>query len=406
MHNLHKIDRYALAFETMGNRNLKQAMYNECDVLMSEVLLVLHGEAHIKRRSTELKLFRRDFIRYYLREIYPATVQATLEPFLKTGSMDLLDFARRVNINLSADFAGVDRLMKSTQESEQLARLVRKFGEGATLFHSTRDKDDVRREVADAVAEFDADFFQASKKRRTDALLLVESGQLDAKQLPRDILTILLQNQHELGLDEAGLLREICFFLQAGSHSSGNAMVHAYHDIERWRSAHSDDDKRLKTDKLFVQRCVHESLRLHPASPAAWRAAACPMALPDGKELKEGETLLVDLATANKDPDVFSTDAAEFNPHRAVIGRYPPYGLTFGIGVHTCFGRELAGGEVPKGDNTDSDSHNFGIVTMLIQTLFDAGAMPDANDPPQLDTNTERQNWSYYPVAFNQGQPI
>lgn len=398
-HRTHTINRYAEAFDTLCDRNLKQSMYNECDVLLQDVLLVLHGMDHTRRRSTELKLFRRDFIRYYLREVYPATLRQTLQPYLEQGRMDLLEFARRVNINLSADFAGIDRPRQSPEESEQLANLVRKFGEGATLFHSTRDKDEVRAEVAAAIDEFDRDFYRISKQRRVDALQAVEAGHLSADELPRDILTVLLQNQTSLEMDNDAIRREIAFFLQAGSHSSGNAMVHAFHDITVWRSAHAEDDARLRSDPLFVQRCVHESMRLHPASPTAWRSPVCPMSLASGEQIDTNDSVMVDMQRANQDTKVFGDDAHSFNPHRQIEGRYPPYGLTFGIGVHTCFGRDLAGGEVGNPDS-NPDEHHFGIVTSLIQNLLDAGAVPDPQDLPRQDENTQRQNWAYYPVIF------
>ena len=405
MKSPHTINRYVQAFETMCNRDLKQAMYNECDVLLENVLLVLHGDKHTERRSTELKLFRKDFTRYYLREVFPETVRRTLAPFLAVCSMDLLDFARRVNINLSADFAGIDRPEKSVAESEHLARLVRKFGEGATLVHSTRDKDEVRNEVSLAIADLDENFFQLSLDRRRDALVQAASGTISEDELPRDILMVLVQNQEKLAIDEAGMRREIAFFLQAGSHSSGNSMVHAFHDIQQWCQDHPADRERLQQDRLFVQRCVHESMRLHPASPVAWRSAACPVSLADGASLSTDEPLLVDLMQANKDKDIFGDDAEHYNPHRSVAGRYPAYGLTFGIGVHTCFGRDLAGGELPKA-GTNAEDHNYGIVTMLLQTLLDAGAEPDPNDSARQDGNTERQNWGYYPIIFPRKQNV
>ena len=54
-----------------------------------------------------MQLFKRDFIRCAEREVYP--IAATLNPYLLEGKMDLVEFGGRVNINLSADLAGIDR---------------------------------------------------------------------------------------------------------------------------------------------------------------------------------------------------------------------------------------------------------------------------------------------------------
>jgi cytochrome P450 len=392
------VDRYETAFEALCDRRLRQSMYSECDVLMRDVLLTLHGQMHTARRAMELKLFRRNFIHYYEREVYPGIVEETLAPFLAAGRVDLPEFGFLVNINLSASIAGIDR-EHSPAETEALLALVRKFSEGATLFHSTRDKAEVVEEVAEAMATFDERFFQRSLVRREALIAQHASGVLAEEELPRDVLTVLLLNREAQGLDLPTIRREVAFFMQAASHSTANSMVHAYHEITTWCREHPEDAERLPQDVLFLQRCVHESLRLHPASPVAWRTATCPFALPTGEEVAEDDSVVVNLAEANKDPGVFGADADRYNPHRAVAERKPPYALTFGVGVHTCFGRELAGGSLPTPE-TVADEHPIGTVTNLLKTLLEQGATPDPDNPPVPDPDTQRANWKHYPVVF------
>ena len=85
-------------------------------------------------------------------------MKRTLAPYLTRGHLDLPEFGFRVNINLSADIAGIDRPEGSEAETDALVALTRKFSEGATLFHSTRDKDTVRQEVAAALQQFNEQF--------------------------------------------------------------------------------------------------------------------------------------------------------------------------------------------------------------------------------------------------------
>jgi len=391
-----RIGGYHSAHEALCDRRLIQSMYNECDVLMDRVLLTLHGEAHAHRRAIEWRLFRRDFARYYEREVYPATLAQTLAPYLASGRMDLPEFGFRVNINLSSDIAGIDRTEGSESETSALVAYTRKFSEGATLFHSTRDKNVVRGEVANALQAFKEQFFEPSKTRRESLLCRIAAGELAEESAPRDILTVLLANRDEQDLNDDMILREVAFFMQAGSHSSANALTHCFHEITQWCLTHPEDRARLATDDAFLQRCVHESLRLHPASNVAWRTASEPFTLADGTDIPAGGTVIIDLMSANLEPELFGEDAASFNPHREIAHRIPPFGLTFGIGIHTCFGRDIAGG---LGQTKDvAQAPHIGTLSNLLKSLLANHARPDPEAPPVADTATERPNWGSYPL--------
>ena len=395
-----RISGYQNAHQALCDRRLVQSMYNECDVLMERVLLTLHGEAHACRRAIEWKLFRRDFARYYEREIYPTTLNRTLAPYLATGYLDLPEFGFRVNINLSADIAGIDRPDGSAAGTDALVALTRKFGEGATLFHSTRDKDTVRQEVAAALARFNEQFLLPSKSRREALLQQIADGRLAEEHAPRDILTVLLANRTDQDLDDDMILREVAFFMQAGSHSSANALTHSFHEINEWCRRHPEDRGRLIADDHFLQHCVHESLRLHPASPVAWRTASEAFSLPDGTDVAEGDSVVIDLMSANLEASLFGEDAEQFNPHRTIADRIPPFGLSFGIGIHTCFGRDIAGG---LGDaKADGEAPHFGTLTNLLRNLIQHDARPDPANPPVADPGTERPNWGRYPLIIGQ----
>ena len=393
-----RIGGYHSAHEALCDHRLIQSMYNECDVLMDRVLLTLHGEAHAHRRAIEWRLFRRDFARYYEREIYPATLAQTLAPYLASGRMDLPEFGFRVNINLSSDIAGIDRAEGSESETSALVAFTRKFSEGATLFHSTRDRNVVREEVANALQAFKEQFFEPSKARRESLLRRIAAGELAEESAPRDILSVLLANRDEQDLDDDMILREVAFFMQAGSHSSANALTHCFHEIIQWCLTHPEDRARLTTDDAFLQRCVHESLRLHPASTVAWRTASEPFTLADGTDIPAGGTVIIDLMSANLEPELFGEDAASFNPHREIAHRIPPFGLTFGIGIHTCFGRDIAGG---LGQTKDAaQAPHIGTLSNLLKSLLAHHARPDPEAPPIADTATERPNWGSYPLLI------
>jgi cytochrome P450 len=218
--------------------------------------------------------------------------------------------------------------------------------------------------------------------------------------MPRDILTVLLANRADQDLDDDMILREVAFFMQAGSHSSANALTHSFHEIDQWCRSHPTDRDRLMTDDHFLQRCIHESLRLHPASPVAWRTASESFSLPDGTDVAEGDSVVIDLMSANLEAPLFGEDAEHFNPHRAVAKRIPPFGLSFGIGIHTCFGRDIAGG---LGDaKTEGEAPHLGTLTNLLKNLMQHDARPDPANPAVADAGTERPNWGSYPLIIGQ----
>ena len=397
------VDGYQRAFDTLCDKRLAQSMYGECDILMQDVLLTLHGDDHTVRRALEMQLFKRDFIRYYEREVYPITLAATLNPYLIKGKMDLVEFGGRVNINLSADLAGIDRDPDSADELDMLLSISKKFSEGATLFHSTRNKDEVRLEVEETLSLFQEKFLTPSWKRREALLSSVEKNPESELNLPRDVLTVLLANRDKHDLDDQMIFREVAFFLQAATHSSANALVHIFNEIYNWSKGDPENRVKIRNDPFFLQRCVHEGLRLHPASPVAWRTSTCPFQLLSGKQVENGDSVVVDLQTSNQDESIFGSNPKEFNPYREVSGKVPSFGLTFGVGVHTCFGRDLAGGSLP-GRSLDPDKHYFGTLTNLMRSLLSHDIRPDPDNAPIADDTTVRNNWSSYPVLIGKGE--
>jgi len=396
-----EISDYNTIKSVLVNRNLKQALYDKGKVIMDGVLLTLHGDDHRKRKKLEHKIFQRDFFKYYEHELFPRTLNETIKPFLDKGSADLLDFGYRITMNLTADFAGIDRSKKTPEETEDLLSLVKIFSQGATLVHSKRSHEEVNQEVLKALDIFEEKFLLPSKKRREVLIKQYKNNEIREADLPRDVLTILMINEDNIPLNDDLIKREIAFYLQAGSHSTANSMTHALHEIFTWGESNPSELNRLKNDKLFLQTCVHESMRLHPASPVAWRKSQCPVEIEKNLILKKDDLVIMDLHKANQDKDIFGTDSDIFNPHRVIPKNQFLWGLTFGIGLHMCFGRDLDGGVVSN-ENTDPSKHQYGIVTLLVKKILDEKGLPDPKSNPEVDVNTERPNWGSYPIIFGE----
>jgi cytochrome P450 len=390
---------YKEANQTLALADLEQSLYDEGKVLMDRVLVTLHGEEHRRRRLLEMRIFKKDFFNYYEKQVLPPVVERTLAKFLPTGRADLMDFGRRSMLDLTADFAGIDRPLGTDAERDELVGILHGLGAAASLGQYQGDREPIRESVRRTLRQFDERYFTPSAARRQALIDRFRAGGIDEAELPRDILTILLRNEDRLDLPRDMILRETAFYYLAGAHTSVHSLTHAMHEMFQWIAKHPEDAAKLRSDPLFVQRCVHESLRLHPSSPIAQRRPRCPVHLPSGEDATETDTVVVDLYHANRQVTNFGPDAAEFNPYRQLPGTQPPYGVTFGVGIHTCLGRNLAAGDVAR-PGANPETHQYGTITLLARALIAQDARPDPANPPRREANVAREAWASYPVLL------
>jgi cytochrome P450 len=389
---------FAELWDGFRQRDLRQRLYDAGGVVMKDALLDLHGDAHKLRRRVENRLFRRGTFRWWESELVPQIIDEAFAPSLRAGRADLVQLGYRTTMNLTARVAGADHPTGSVEETDALQEFAVKFSEGATLVHSTRDPAEVRAEVQDALRRFDEMFFAPSYDRR---VALAADSSLPPDDLPKDVLMAMITNADELGVDREVMLREVAFYLQAGSHSTSDAFTHAADEILRWAQANPGLADRLEDD-LFVQRCVHEVFRLHPASPVGERRALADVTLRDGRVVPEGSVVVMDIQAANRDVEVYGADAGDFNPLRTVPAGVPPWGHTFGGGMHACIGMELDGGTVPKDDGSGpGPDHVLGTVPLMVRTLLRHGVRPDPDHPPTKDLHSKRDHFGSYPVLFD-----
>ncbi|MCG8443641.1 MAG: cytochrome P450, partial [Caulobacterales bacterium] len=281
---------YAAAEKALLEPDLMQSLYDEGGVLMDKVLVTLHGEEHRTRRTLEMKIFRRDYFRYYEDNVLPGVLESSLAPFLEQGRADVVDFGQRVMIALTVAFAGIDRPDGTSEETEALLQILRGFGIAPSLGQSHLDRDELRRQVLDAIAYFDTRFYTPSAERRLAELERFKRGEITEEELPRDVLTILLRNEDRIELNRDLLLRETGFFYLAGAHTSVHSMGHVMHHLLTWCEAHPGDRARLVSEPVMLQRFVHESFRLHPSSPVAKRRALSRISFLDGQTAEPGDT--------------------------------------------------------------------------------------------------------------------
>ena len=381
---------WAGARDVFRSRDLRQGLYDDAGTLMQGVIVNLHGDEHRARRRLENRLFRRDTFRWYETDVIPVVVHEISAPALAEGSGDLLPMARRTMMKLACVIAGLD---VGDHEFEDVFALMHRLARASTAIHATGDRTSLRADGLAALAEVDQRFNQPSLARR---VALIREASED--QLPRDVLTTLLRNQDALDLPAEVAVREVAYFPWVGSHSTSNAFVHAMHHLFTWFDGHPDDRRTLLDDPVLLQSFVHESLRLHPASPETHRVAEADVEIA-GVIAGRGRRVIVDMESVNRDRSVWGDDAEVFRPGRALPSDASPWGMTFGHGMHACLGMELAGGVAPERDAPSTD-HLLGAITTMAHHLLTRGARPDLGHPCRLDTSTTRVVYATYPVAF------
>ena len=398
-----RVSTWVGAREVFRAKSLRQGLYDEAGLLMHDVIVNLHGVDHRDRRRVENRLFRRDTFRWYDAEVIPSLITDAVSASIASGSADLLPLARRTMMKLACTIAGLDVV---DEDFEVIFALMNRLAQAATVFHATVDHDDLRADGLAALASVDERFVQPSLRRRVALLEAYDCGALKQSELPRDVLTTLLRNQTDLGISNDVVIRETAYFPWVGSHSTANAFVHTMHHLFEWFDSHPGSAGEISEDPLHLQTFVHESLRLHPASPQTHRLGTNEPTTIGGRTIVEGQRVIVDMVSANRDPDVWGVDGDRFDPSRRIPADAAPWGLTFGHGIHACLGMELAGGIAPEPsvDGTvDPATHVYGAITTMAKVLLAHHVRGDPDNAPEIDTSTVRTVFASYPVVFGDG---
>jgi cytochrome P450 len=367
---------------------------------MEHVLVNLHGDDHRNRRTVESSVFRKDVFLRYEKSILPRTLEETLAPYVAAGGGDLVDIGYRIMMNLTVDFAGIDRPLRTAEETGELLALLKDFSLAPALGQSLEaDVEPRRQRIRDAMARFDAQFLQPSLARRRGLLADHEAGRIAREELPADVLMALVAGQDKLQMTEAQLVQEGIFYMLAGAHTTIHSLTHAIHEILQWVAESPARAAKFREDPFFVQRCVYESVRLHPSSPVAKRRALAPLELGDGEAVAQGDEVVVNLRSANRSEALFGAAPDRFDPHREIARGALPYGLSMGHGMHACLGRNLAIGVEPK-PGADPSLHQYGVVPLIVSALLKRGIAPDPAAAPARDETITRVTWSSYPILF------
>ena len=399
-------DRYedirAALFDPNLSRSFDTRSYEHGNI-RDGVVSITHGTTHRARRRLENTQFRADVLRLYERELFPGVMNGLLDVLIDREQVDLFLIGETLSVVLAARRAGLDHDPGSIGDLRALVHHVDVLSQGSAILDA-KDPEAVRTLVRATYAELERDFIGPSRRTRQALIARVRDGELDATELPQDILTVLLQHAADpaLALDDGRILREVATYLQGGTHTSAQTLVNCV-DLVFAREDRAALVARIAVERLFAQRVVQETLRLRPTTPKVKRRAEAETEV-GGVRIPKDAQVVLDLVSGNRDPKVFGDRAESFDPDRAVDANVARWGLSFGAGAHQCPGRSVGGGfPIPSsgaGFEVDDD-HVFGLVALELQAVAQRGVQPDPDAVPERDLRTERfTRWLHYPVRF------
>ncbi|MBF8290581.1 MAG: cytochrome [Chloroflexi bacterium] len=158
--------------------------------------------------------------------------------------------------------------------------------------------------------------------------------------------------------------------------------------------------ERILDDRMFVSRCIHETIRLRAITPHMKRRAEADTVIA-GQAVGQGTMVILNIQAANLSEELYGPDAAEFNPDRHLRDGVPRWGLSFGFGPHQCPGRSSAVGLPVPGDFKPREDHLYGLVPLTVQETVRRGVRRDPNRQPVLDDRSERLAFTSFPVIFD-----
>ncbi|WP_097319226.1 cytochrome P450 [Paractinoplanes atraurantiacus] len=147
-----------------------------------------------------------------------------------------------------------------------------------------------------------------------------------------DLLSRLVQRREKAGVSRAEVLGIATLLMVAGYETVANQIgVGTVALLE-----HSEQVEHLRAHPEAMPAAVEEVLRHQTVIDYGARRVATEDVEVGGRLIRSGEGVLVVLAAANRDEEVFA------GSDRFDIGREPRDHLSFGFGVHQCVGQVLA----------------------------------------------------------------
>jgi cytochrome P450 len=147
-----------------------------------------------------------------------------------------------------------------------------------------------------------------------------------------ELARLMLEGHSSEALTEEELVAMFVLILFGGSETTTNLLGNGFLALQR----HRDAWDQLVADPSRVRQAIEEMIRYDSPHHYLPRVALDDFEL-GGEQVEAGDTLIIVMGAANRDPDVFA-DPARFDIARRNAAEH----LSFGFGAYFCLGAALA----------------------------------------------------------------
>ncbi|MES2867442.1 MAG: cytochrome P450 [Actinomycetota bacterium] len=309
------------------------------------------------------------------RQMTPAIVEA-MQPMLDATAAEIVDaLARGAAFDAVAELGEVFAVRAQSRWlgwSEQLETGLRDWM--AENYAAAREGDPARNAAVaaafDEIVTTQIGAHRAARKHGTavdDATRRLLEERVDGRALTDDELVSILRNW------TAGDLGSLARCV--------GVVVHRLAQRPRWqhrmRALAAEISDSGAPQRAEFDAILGECLRIDDPFVANKRITTCPVTTASGVTIDEGQPVLLDWVTANKDPEVF-TD--RFDPQTNAA-----HNIVFGTGPHVCPGRDLSFAELRA------------VVTALLlgTSAIELAPVPATRHEPPLG------GWASVPVVIS-----
>ncbi|HSV82969.1 MAG TPA: cytochrome P450 [Ramlibacter sp.] len=402
---LQRFDTYAEIEEIMKSPDFVMAGAEERTVFLEDTLIMSEGRRHNDLKQLFAPLMSRDAVAYYeLHLVEPVVRQAIAEMDTRRGPdglarTDVVPLIHAALTRISALVTGVDGV-DTPERTERFRELVLTLSAATTGSFSTKPQAAMIESGKAAMKTLVDEYLRASLERRIGLARQHRAGTVAKEALPRDMLTALCLKDDLSRPDDGDKIpyvwRQCALFLTASIKTTSHSLPHVFVHLDEWLREHPEDREKL-ADPEFLHRAAAESFRLHQTSPARFRAAVRDVTLSTGRKVAQGEMVALHAPPANVQAEVFGEDARHFNPWRETPKGMQPWGMTFGLGTHSCLGRTLVTGITNRGDERHG---THGTAVRIMMALYGLGAELDPENPPQRPHESMHDTYESVPMIL------
>jgi len=267
---------------------------------------------HTQLRNVVARQFLPGNIAKFERELRSIVV-GHIEPIEGRAEFDFVqDFARWIPMD------GISMLLGIPEEDR---RAINQWADDS-LFRAEDDETTTERGLA-AMAEVHKYFRKILADRkanpRGDFLTTIANGQID------------LPDGSKRPMSERESFEFMILLSLAGNETVARLLSNAGVLLAR----HPDQRQKLRDNPGLIPRAVEELLRFEPPSPIQFRRLTRDIVM-HGVQMKEGDNVALLTASATRDERHWD------NPQVFDVEREQHLHVTFGFGVHSCIGANLA----------------------------------------------------------------